>query len=42
MKVSDMDKELLGMHRCIQGRIRWSINARRSSNCIYFKKTKKK
>jgi hypothetical protein len=40
LKVPDMDG-LLGMHRCIQGRFRQSLDARRTSDCLHFKETEK-
>jgi hypothetical protein len=32
---------LLGMHRRIQGRIRWSLDARRMSDRLHFEETEK-
>jgi hypothetical protein len=41
LKVPDMGRGLLGMHRCIQGRIRWSLDERRSSDRLHLKEFKK-
>jgi hypothetical protein len=41
LKVRDMEKIILGMHGCIQGRSRWSVDATRSSDHLHFKKIKK-
>jgi hypothetical protein len=32
---------LLGMHRRIQGKLRWSLDARRSSDHLHLEKVKK-
>jgi hypothetical protein len=34
-------KGILGMHRCIQGRLRWDFDARRLSDHLHFKELRK-
>jgi hypothetical protein len=41
LKVPDMDKEFLVCTTCIQGRFRWSFDARWSSDRLHFKEIEK-